>query len=145
ITEVARAFTGWTIENPQKGGGFVFRPQVHDLGQKVVLGHLIKAGGGESDGEQVLDILARHPSTARFIAAKLARRFVSDTPPPALVDRAAKKFRDTGGDLREVTRLILLAPEFLSPDAFNAKAKTPFEFLVSSLRSSGTDVTDARP
>jgi uncharacterized protein (DUF1800 family) len=145
VTEVARAFTGWTIENPQKGGGFVFRPQVHDMGQKVVLGHMIKAGGGESDGEQVLDIVARHPSTARFIATKLARRFVSDTPPPALVDRAAKKFADTGGDLREVTRTILLSPEFLSTDAFNAKAKTPFEFLVSSLRASGTSVTDARP
>jgi uncharacterized protein (DUF1800 family) len=145
VTEVARAFTGWTIENPQKGGGFVFRPQVHDMGQKVVLGHMIKAGGGESDGEQVLDIVARHPSTARFIATKLARRFVSDTPPPALVDRAAKKFTDTGGDLREVTRMILLSPEFLSPNAFNVKAKTPFEFLVSSLRTSGTNVTDARP
>ncbi|HEX7139234.1 MAG TPA: DUF1800 domain-containing protein [Vicinamibacterales bacterium] len=145
VTEVARAFTGWTIENPQKGGGFVFRPQVHDMGQKVVLGHMIKAGGGESDGEQVLDIVSRHPSTARFIATKLARRFVSDTPPQALVDRAAKKFMDTGGDLREVTRTILLSPEFLSPDAFDAKAKTPFEFLVSALRTSGTDIDDARP
>jgi len=145
VTEVARAFTGWTIENPQKGGGFVFRPQVHDTGQKVVLGHMIKAGGGESDGEQVLDIVSRHPSTARFIATKLVRRFVSDTPPTALVDRAARKFMDTNGDLREVTRTILLSPEFLSPDAFNAKAKTPFDFLVSALRSSGTDIKDARP
>ena len=80
-----------------------------------MLGHVIKAGGGEADGEQVLDILATHPSTAHFIATKLARRFVSDTPPPALVDRAAARFRDTDGDLREVMRTILTSPEFLSP------------------------------
>jgi len=145
VTEVARAFTGWTIDNPRKGGGFVFRPQVHDTGQKIVLGHVIKAGGGESDGEQVLDIVAKHPSTARFIATKLARRFVSDVPPPALIDRAARKFLETNGDLREVTRAILLSPEFLAPEAMNAKAKTPFEFLVSALRTTGTDAGDARP
>ncbi len=137
VTEVARAFTGWTIENPRQGGGFVFRPQLHDPGQKVVLGHTIKPGGGESDGEQVLDIVAKHPATARFIASKLVRRFVTDVPPPALVDRAAKKFMETGGDLRETTRTILLSPEFLAPEAFNAKAKTPFEFLVSALRKTG--------
>jgi uncharacterized protein (DUF1800 family) len=145
VTEIARAFTGWTIENPRNGGRFVFRPQLHDMGQKVVLGHVIKPGGGESDGEQVLEILAKHPSTAHFIATKLARRFVSDTPPAALVDRAAARFRETGGDLREVTRTILLSPEFLAPDAINAKAKTPFEFLASALRTAGTDVQDARP
>jgi uncharacterized protein (DUF1800 family) len=145
VTEVARAFTGWTIDNPRQGGSFVFRPQVHDMGQKVVLGHVIKAGGGESDGEQVLDIVAKHPSTARFIAAKLVRRFVSDVPPPKLVDRAARRFLETNGDLREVTRTILLSPEFLAPDAIAAKAKTPFEFLVSALRTTGTEVSDARP
>jgi len=145
VTEVARAFTGWTIENPMRGVGYRFEPRLHDPGQKVVLGHVIKAGGGESDGEQVLDILASHPSTARFIATKLARRFVGDTPPPALVDRAAKRFRDTNGDLREVTRTILTSPEFLSPDAYRAKVKTPFEFVVSALRASGADVTDAKP
>jgi uncharacterized protein (DUF1800 family) len=145
VTEVARAFTGWTIENPRQGGGFIFRPQLHDMGQKVVLGHVIKAGGDESDGEQVLDILARHPATARFIATKLVRRLVSDMPPPALVDRATARFRETNGDLREVTRTILLSPEFLSPDAFNAKAKTPFEFVVSALRTTDADVEDARP
>src|SRR2546429_4963495 len=111
VTEVARALTGWTIENPRQGGGFRFEPRLHDEGQKIVLGHVIKAGGGESDGKEVLDILAGHPSTARFVATKLARRFVGDTPPPALVDRAAKRFRDTNGDLREVTRTILTSPE----------------------------------
>ncbi len=105
VTEVARALTGWSIDRPRGGGSFTFNPRLHDTGQKVVLGHVIKAGGGESDGEQVLDILAAHPSTATFIATKLARRFVSDTPPPALVERAAKRFRDTDGDLREVVRV----------------------------------------
>jgi uncharacterized protein (DUF1800 family) len=145
VTEVARAFTGWTIERPRQGGGFEFNPRIHDLGQKVVLSHVIKAGGGESDGEQVLDILAKHPSTATFIATKLARRFVSDTPPPALVERVAARFRETDGDLREVTRAILTSPEFLSKDAYGAKVKTPFEFVASALRATGADVQDARP
>jgi uncharacterized protein (DUF1800 family) len=140
VTEVARAFTGWTIENPRRGGGFLFNPRLHDPGQKIVLGHVLKAGGGESDGTQVLDILARHPSTARFISTKLVRRFVSDTPPPALVERAAKRFRETDGDLREVMRTILTSPEFLSPGAYNAKVKSPFEFVVSALRATGMQV-----
>jgi uncharacterized protein (DUF1800 family) len=145
VTEVARAFTGWTIERPRDGGGFKFEPRVHDIGRKVVLGHVIKAGGGQSDGEQVLDILATHPSTARFISSALVRRFVGDTPPPALVARAAARFRDTDGDLREVVRTILLSPEFLSADALDAKTKTPFEFLVSALRSTAADVQNALP
>jgi uncharacterized protein (DUF1800 family) len=145
VTEVARAFTGWTIGPPRRGGEFTFEPRLHDVGEKVVLGHRIKAGGGMNDGEQVLDILAKHPSTARFIAAKLVRRFVSDTPPAALVDRAAKRFRDTDGDLREVMRTILTSPEFLAPETFRAKAKTPFEFIVSAVRTTGADVQDPLP
>ena len=145
VTEVARAFTGWTIDRPREGGSFRFAPRMHDNGEKMVLGHAIRAGGGESDGERVLDILAQHPSTARFIATKLARRFISDNPPKSVVDRAAARFRDTGGDLREVVRTILLSKEFQSADAYRAKAKTPFEFLVSALRESGTEIRDARP
>ena len=145
VTEVARALTGWTIDRPRQGGGFTFNARIHDTDQKVVLGHVIKAGGGESDGEQVLDILAKHPSTATFIATKLARRFVSDTPPPALVARAAARFRDTDGDLREVVRTILTSPEFLAPDAYRTKVKTPFEFVASALRATGAEVEDARP
>ena len=145
VTEVARAFTGWTIDNPRRGAGFRFEPRMHDAGGKVVLGHVIKAGGGESDGERVLDILAAHPSTARFIATKLARRFVGDTPPPALVDRAAARFRATNGDLRDVTRAILTSPEFLAPGSYRTKVKTPFEFVVSALRSTVADVGDAKP
>ena len=145
VTEVARAFTGWTIEPPRRGSGFRFEPRMHDAGAKVVLGHTIKAGGGESDGEAVLDILAAHPATARFVATKLVRRFVSDVPPPPLVDRAAARFRDTGGNLREVTRTILTSREFLSSAAYYAKVKTPFEFVVSALRATATEVADARP
>lgn len=142
VTEVARAFTGWTIQTPRLGGGFRFEPRLHDSGEKIVLGHVIKAGGSESDGEQVLDILARHPSTAHFIATKLVERFVSDTPPPALVDRVAARFSRTDGDLREVMRTILTAPDFLSPDAYRAKVKTPLEFIVSAVRTTGADVRD---
>jgi uncharacterized protein (DUF1800 family) len=145
VTEVARCFTGWTIDKPRAGGGFVFRPALHDEGQKVVLGRVIKAGGGQSDGDQVLDLLAKHPSTARFIATKLVRRFVSDSPPPALVERAAKRFRETDGDLREVMRVILTSHEFLAGDTVGAKTKTPFEFLASTLRSTGAAINDALP
>jgi len=145
VTEVARALTGWTIQQPRQGGGFRFEPRLHDEGQKVVLGHVIKAGGGESDGEQVLDILAKHPSTARFIATKLVRRFVSDAPPQALVDRTAKRFLESDGDIREVMRTILTSTEFLAPDAYRAKVKTPFEFIVSAVRATGADVDDATP
>jgi uncharacterized protein (DUF1800 family) len=145
VVNVARAFTGWTMDQPRQGGSFRFEPRVHDTREKVVLGHKIKAGGGESDGEQVLDILATHPSTARFISTKLARRFVSDTPPPALVDRAAKRFAETDGDIREVVRTILTSPEFFSAEAYRAKVKTPFEFVVSAVRATGTEVTDAMP
>ena len=143
VTEVARAFTGWTIDRPQQGGGtFRFEPRIHDEGEKVVLGHHIK-DGGIGDGEAVLDLLARHPSTARFIAGKLVRRFVSDSPPPALVDRAAARFTATDGDLREVMRTILTSPEFLAPDAYRSKTKTPFEFVVTALRATGADLANA--
>jgi uncharacterized protein (DUF1800 family) len=145
VINVARAFTGWTIDQPRQGGGFRFDPRLHDDREKIVLGHKIRGGGGESDGEQVLDILAKHPSTGRFIATKLVRRFVADTPPPALVDRAAARFRETDGDIREVVRLILTSPEFYAPDAYRAKVKTPFEFVVSAVRATGSEVSNAQP
>jgi uncharacterized protein (DUF1800 family) len=143
VVNVARAFTGWTIDQPRLGGEFRFDERLHDDGDKVVLGHKIKAGGGQSDGERVLDILASHPSTATFIATKLARRFVSDTPPPALVTRAAARFRETDGNIREVVRVIITSPEFFAPAAYRAKVKTPFEFVVSTIRATGSDVSDA--
>ena len=141
VQEVARAFTGWTIANPRLGGTYRFEPRLHDDGEKVVLGHRIKAGGGRKDGDEVLDLLARHPSTARFIATKLARRFVADEPPPALVSRAADRFKATDGDIREVVRVIVTSPEFLASQ--RAKTKNPFEFVVSAVRVTSLDVTNA--
>ena len=145
VQEVARAFTGWTIANPRQGGGFVFDPRMHDDGEKIVLGHRIKAGGRQHDGEEVLDILASHPATARFIATKLVRRLVSDEPPPSLVDRAAERFRDTKGDIREVVRTIVTSREFFAPEAYRAKVKTPFEFVASAVRATGVDSVNAMP
>ena len=135
IVNVARAFTGWTLEQPRRAGGFVFRPAMHDAGEKTVLGQRLAAGRGMEDGEQVLDIVARHPSTARFIAEKLARRFVSDDPPASLVDRAAETFRRTDGDIREVVRTIVTSQEFFATAAYRAKVKSPFELAVSALRA----------
>jgi hypothetical protein len=137
VIEVARALTGWGVRPAAAGGGFVFRPEVHDAEAKVVLGDTLAAGRGQEDGEEVLDILARHPSTARYIARKLAVRFVSDTPPGALVERAAETFRRTDGDIRETVRAIVTSPEFFSRSAYRAKVKSPFEVVVSSLRALG--------
>ncbi|MEN9818318.1 MAG: hypothetical protein RLZ32_2198 [Gemmatimonadota bacterium] len=144
VMEVARAFTGWTLARGAQGGGFVFRPQLHDAGAKVILGTRFPAGRGQEEGEAVLDLLARHPSTARFIATKLARRFVSDTPPPALVARAAETFSRTDGDIRAVVRTIVTSPEFFSTAAYRAKVKSPFELVTSALRAMGA-APDATP
>jgi uncharacterized protein (DUF1800 family) len=145
VVEVARAFTGWTIETPRRGGSFRFEPRMHDDAEKSVLGHRIARGGGRQDGERVLDILASHPSTARFIATKLARRFVADNPAAALVDRAAARFRETEGDLRETLRVILTSPEFFAPETRRAKVKTPLEFVAAAVRATGAEVDTALP
>src|SRR5687767_5815828 len=144
IIEVARAFTGWTIANPIDGA-FRFTPALHDRGAKTVLGQTLKAGGGIEDGERVLDIVAKHPSTARHIATKLARRFVSDNPPEALVARVAARFTATDGDLRETVRAVVTSPEFFAAEYRGAKTKTPLEFVVSAVRTSGRQVREARP
>jgi uncharacterized protein (DUF1800 family) len=143
VTEVARAFTGWTIDRPQTDGHFIFRRGMHDGGEKIVLGQRIPAGGGRDDGERVIEILTRHPATARFIATKLVRRFVSDTPPPALVARVAGTYTSTGGDISAMLRTIVESPEFFSEDAYRAKIKKPFEFVASAVRALGgtTDAT----
>ena len=138
VIEVARALTGWSMNPPrQDGGGFVFRAQAHDAGPKVVLGHRLKAGRGIEDGEEVLDIVSRHPSTAMFISRKLAVRLVSDEPPEDLVERAAATFTRTDGDIREVVRVIVTSPEFFSRAAYRSKVKSPFEVTVSALRALG--------
>lgn len=140
VINAARALTGWTIAGPRQGGGFTFTPFMHDAGEKRVLGHTLKGGRGIEDGEELLDIVARHPSTARHIAFKLARRFVSDTPSEALVSRAAATFQRTDGDIREVVRTIVTSPEFFSREAYRAKVKSPFEVVLSTLRA-----LDAQP
>lgn len=145
IIEVARCFTGWTILRPQQDGEFQFNPRMHDSGPKTVLGVKIPAGEGENDGERVLDILAKRPETAHFISLKIAQRFVADEPPAALVDRMAKKFRDTDGDLRAVVAAMIASPEFFSEGALSAKVKTPLEFVVSAVRASEADVRNAAP
>jgi len=144
VTEVARAFTGWTIEKPRENPQFKFDERIHDPDPKIVLGKKIHAGGMK-DGEQVIELLAKHPSTAKFISAKLARRFVSDNPPPALVARMADTFRKSDGDIREVLHAMIYSPEFWSRDAYRAKIKTPFEFVASTVRALGTDVDTTMP
>jgi len=135
VINVARALTGWTINPPAVGGGFVFRPGMHDAGEKVVLGHKLAAGRGIEDGEDVLDIISRSPATAKFIATKLARRFISDNPPQSVIDDAAAVFLKTNGDIREVVRTIVTSNEFYSQQAFRSKVKSPFEVVVSAMRA----------
>lgn len=143
VTELARCLTGWTIAGlRQNDPRFVFLDAAHDPGDKVVLGHRIKSSGIK-EGEEMIHVLATHPATARFISYKLARRFVADEPPAALVDRAAATFRRTDGDIREVVRTIVTSPEFSAPAYRQAKVKTPFEFVVSAVRASGAEVRDA--
>jgi len=142
VIAVARCFTGWTIAKPATEPHFVFAGFMHDWDAKVVLGHTIPAGGGESDGLKVIDILAHHPSTARFISKELAQRFVTDNPPPALVDRMAQTFLRTDGDLRAVMATMFGSPEFYSDAAFETKVKSPFEMVVSAVRATGSDAVD---
>jgi uncharacterized protein (DUF1800 family) len=139
VTEVARAFTGWTIHRPRQDARYLYRPQLHDYGDKRVLGRVIRAGG-ERDGEEVLALLIEHPSTARFIASKLVRRFVADDPPPALVDRVAAVYRGSGGDVRAMLRVIFASAEFRSPEVAGAKIKKPSEFVASATRAVGATV-----
>ena len=145
VTEAARCFTGWTILQPQRGGEFVFNRRVHDEGEKTVLGVRIPAGGGISDGEKVLEIVAHHPSTARFISRQLAMRFVADEPPASLVDRMAETFRKTDGDLRAVMKTMLESKEFFSQGAYRTKLKSPLEVVASAVRSVNGKVDYAFP
>lgn len=144
VTEVAKVFTGWTIEKPYEGMGFKFDPRMHEPGPKLVLGHKIKPKG-EDEGREVLHMLATSPQTAHFISLKLAERFVSDDPPPALVDSMAKTFEKKKGDIREVLTTMFQSPEFWAADTYRAKVKTPLEFVASAVRATGADVDDAFP
>jgi uncharacterized protein (DUF1800 family) len=144
VTELAKVLTGWSIDQPQLGGSFRFNERAHEPGSKYVLGHRISEHG-EKEGEEMLDVLAHHPSTAKFISRKLAMRFVSDNPPQSLVDRMADTFAKKDGDIREVLRTMFHSPEFWASDAYRAKMKTPFEFVASAARVSGADIQNALP
>lgn len=143
VQEVARCFTGWTLRQPRQGGGFYFAPFMHDDGEKIVLGNRIAAGGGQKDGEAVIKMLAKHPSTAKFLATKLAKKFVSDMPPQSLIDRLSQTYLKSDGDLRTVYRALFTSPEFWSPESYRAKIKTPFEMTVSAARALGADTNGA--
>ena len=144
VTEVARVFTGWTLDQPGQGGGFIYRPRLHEPGDKIVLGHHIK-DAGESEGMEVLNLLASQPATARFISTELAQRFVSDNPPPTLIDAMSKTYLKSDGDIRQVLETMFHSREFWAPEAYRARVKTPFEFVVSSLRATQAEVTDPQP
>jgi len=144
VTELAKVLTGWTIDNPGQGGGFVFDPKKHEPGDKNVLGKIIHENGGQ-EGMEMLDALARSPQTAHFISKKLAQRFVADDPPAALVNRLADRFEESDGDIREVLHTLFASPEFWSPQSYRAKVKTPLEFVVSAVRASGADVVNPGP
>lgn len=145
VQEVARCFSGWTIQKPNEQGLFLYRPGFHDDGEKIVLGHKILPGGGIADGERVLDILAMHPSTARFVATKLARRFIGDDPPASVIDRAAAVFLKTDGSIRETLRAIITSPEFFSPAAYRAKLRSPLEYVAAALRALNAETDGDRP
>jgi uncharacterized protein (DUF1800 family) len=139
VINVAKAFTGWSIKQPRRDPEFFFDDRIHDNSVKTVLGHEIHEGGMK-DGEEVLDILARDPHTARHISFELAQRFVSDKPPDALVDRMAQTFLKSDGDIREVLHTMIYSPEFWSKEAYRAKIKTPFELVASATRAVGAEV-----
>src|SRR5213080_3456711 len=141
--EVARCLSGWTIQKPNEQGLVVYRPGFHDDGEKVVLGHKILALGGYADGERVLDILAMQPATAKFIATKLARRFISDDPPKSVIDRAAAIFLKTDGSIRETLRAIITSSEFFG--AYHAKVRSPFEYVAAAMRALNAETDGDRP
>jgi uncharacterized protein (DUF1800 family) len=144
VTELAKVLTGWSIQQPQRGGDFTYNDRAHEPGKKHILGHEIKEKG-ESEGMEMLDILAHHPSTAKFISKKLAMRFVSDNPPQGLIDRMAETFMNKDGDIREVLRTMFRSPEFWATDAYRAKVKTPLEFVASAVRASSVEIQNALP
>jgi uncharacterized protein (DUF1800 family) len=139
VTNVAKVFTGWTIDKDTKL--FVFDERRHEPGSKVVLGRTIHEDG-VNEGLEVLHMLATSPSTAHFVSQKLAVRFVGDTPPPALVDRMAAAFLSSHGDIRQVLLAMWNSPEFWSPEVYRAKVKTPEEFVISAVRASGVQVNN---
>jgi len=144
VTQVARVLTGWTVDRPQFGGEFIYAPMRHEPGTKTVLGAKIKEDG-EMEGEELLHMLAMRPATAQFLSRKLAMRFVSDDPPQALVDRMAKAYLASDGDIPTVLNTLFHSPEFWAASDYRAKVKTPLEFVVSAVRASNATVENFQP
>jgi uncharacterized protein (DUF1800 family) len=142
VTELAKVFTGWTVG--KRFGQDVpaqaqYDPSKHEPGDKLVLGHLIKSGD-QREGIEALRMLAATPQCARFISTKLAVRFVSDDPPPAMVNRMVQTFLETHGDVRQVLLAMVNSPEFFTTNTYRAKLKTPQEFVISAVRATGAKV-----
>ncbi|MBX9777599.1 MAG: DUF1800 family protein [Xanthobacteraceae bacterium] len=146
VTNFARVITGWTVvpprQDPERGGTFTFNPRMHEAGPKTVIGTRYEAGGVEQ-GRRVLADLARHPATANHIAKKFARHFIADEPSPALIERLRKRFLDTGGDLKELTKALITSDE--AWEAPRNRIKRPAEWIVSTLRALGVNPPDVRP
>jgi len=144
VIQVARILTGWTVDQPQRGGGFLFAPNRHEPGSKKVMGKKFKENG-QKEGEELLHMLASRPATAQFLSRKLAIRFVSDDPPQALVDRLAKTYMASGGDISAVLKALFHSPEFWAASDYRAKVKTPIEFVVSAARASNAQIENYLP
>ena len=144
VTEVARVLTGWTVDRPQRGGGFKFEENRHEPGTKKVLGKKFK-DHGEREGRELLHMLVTRPATAHFLSRKLAIRFVSDDPPQSLIDRMANSYMSHGGDISAVLKTMFHSPEFWSPTVYRAKVKTPIEYVVSAVRASNANLTNLQP
>lgn len=139
VTQLAEVFTGWGIDHPDQGAEFNFNPRRHEPGQKIVLGHIIPENG-QNEGLEMLHILATSPATAHHVSFQIAQRFVSDNPPPALVNAMAATWMKTGGDIREVLKTMLQSPLFWTESTYRAKVKTPEEYVISAVRATGGQV-----
>ncbi|WP_244501898.1 DUF1800 domain-containing protein [Terriglobus roseus] len=144
VTELAKVFTGWTLDRPYDGGAYNFNMNRHEPGPKTVLGRTIQPSG-EEEGYQALHMLATSPATAHFISTEIAQRFVSDSPPQAMVDRMAKAFLTSNGDIKQVLRAMVHSPEFFTTATVNAKLKTPLEYVTSAVRASGAEISNPQP
>jgi uncharacterized protein (DUF1800 family) len=144
VIQMAECLTGWTVREPRKDPQFFYDDRIHAQGTKVVMGRTFNYGG-EKDGEEALKMLANHPNTAKFISMELARHFVSDNPPEALVQRMAAEYSATQGDTRSVLKAMIYSPEFWSRESYRAKVKTPYELVASTARALSAEVTITLP
>jgi uncharacterized protein (DUF1800 family) len=144
VIQMAECLTGWTVHEPRKDPEFFYDDRIHAQGKKVVMGRTFSYGG-EKDGEEALKMLANHPNTATFISTELARHFVSDNPPPALIQRMSAEYSATQGDIRSVLKTMIYSPEFWSKETYRAKVKTPYELVASTARALNAEVTITLP